>query len=415
MRAVARKLRDLPNVVGYDTLNEPSPGFIGLRDLHDYPSPVRSWCCPTVIQSMILGAGYPQDVEFWELRLPRPRQRGTVTMNPRGIRAWRAGYDPVWQAHGVWDLEGPDDAPRILRPDHFWRVGNREVDFYCDYMRPFLNRVARAVRQEDPDAIIFLESDPGSSNVHWTDEDASRVAHAAHWYDNLTLIMKRYIPFLAVDTSVQGVKVVIGLPGRIRRLYCDNLGYIKDFTHQQMGAIPVHIGEFGIPFDLQGGKAYRTGDFSPHTRALDAYCCAMDSNLLNWTIWNYTADNDNCWGDQWNNEDLSIFSRDQQTDPSDINSGGRGLAGFVRPYARATAGEPLRMSFDRRRGRFEFVFRHDPAATASTEIFVPRLQYPSGYSVSVSDGTFVLDTEAQLLTYRHTDAQPEHRICIRRA
>ncbi|MCJ7559593.1 heliorhodopsin HeR, partial [Candidatus Bathyarchaeota archaeon] len=44
--------------------------------------------------------------------------------------------------------------------------------------------------------------------------------------------------------------------------------------------------------------------------------------------------------------DFSIFSRDQQDNPDDITSGGRALSGFVRPYARKTAGEPVSMSFD---------------------------------------------------------------------
>jgi len=415
MRAVAHKLRDLPNVAGYDTLNEPHPGFIGLPDVDSYPSPVRSWCCPTVFQSMLLGAGYPQDVGYWELALPQPRQRGTRRMNAHGVRAWRQGYDPIWQVHGVWG-PGPDRQPRLLRPDYFRRVGGRPVDFYRDYMQPFLNCVAHAVRQEDPGAIIFLESAPGDSNVHWTAQDAPGVVHAAHWYDGLTLTAKRYFRFLAVDMSVPDrIKLVVGLPGRIRRLYRDNLAHIKDVTRQQMGDVPVLIGEFGIPFDLEGGKAYRTGDFATHARALDAYCNGMDDNLLSWTIWNYTADNDNRWGDQWNNEDLSIFSRDQQTDPADVNSGGRGLEGFVRPYAQATAGEPLRLTFDRQAGRFEFHFRHDSSATAPTEVYAPRLQYPAGCRVAVSDGDYELDLGSQRLTYRHTQARPEHWIRIERA
>ncbi len=319
--------------------------------------------------------------------------------------------DPIWQAHGVWDI-GSDGQPRLLRPDHFWRAGDREVDFFRDYMRPFLNRVARTVRQEAPDAIIFLESDPTDMHVHWTAEDAPAVVHAAHWYDGLTLVAKNYYPFLGVDTTAGTVKVVVGLPGRIRRLHSEHLARIKTITRQHMGDIPVLIGEFGLPFDLAGGKAYRTGNFATHVRALDAYCNAMDENLLSWTIWNYTADNDNRWGDQWNREDLSIFSRDQQTDPADLNSGGRGLEGLVRPYARAVAGEPLRMTFHRRARRFELVFRHDPTVIAPTEIYVPRLQYPTGCRITVSDGTYALDAEAQLLTYRHTETQPEHRVSI---
>src|SRR5208283_5940271 len=99
--------------------------------------------------------------------------------------------------------------------------------------------------------------------------------------------------------------------------------------------------------------------------------------LIGSTQWNYTASNRNdlAIGDGWNQEDLSIFSRDQQTDPADINSGGRALAGFVRPYARATQGIPRTMKFDRISGTFEFVFECDPSAAGSTEIFVPRIQY----------------------------------------
>ena len=33
VKQVAQRLRDLPNVVGYDTLNEPSAGYVGLADL----------------------------------------------------------------------------------------------------------------------------------------------------------------------------------------------------------------------------------------------------------------------------------------------------------------------------------------------------------------------------------------------
>ena len=87
-----------------------------------------------------------------------------------------------------------------------------------------------------------------------------------------------------------------------------------------MGNIPTLIGEVGIPYDMNEKKAYATGDFSLHTEALDLYFDAMDENLLSYTIWNYTPDNTNEYGDRWNGEDLSIFSRDQQDDKSDIKA-----------------------------------------------------------------------------------------------
>jgi hypothetical protein len=181
-----------------------------------------------------------------------------------------------------------------------------------------------------------------------------------------------------------------------------------------MGGVPTLNGEVGIPFDMKDKRAYRTGDFSLEVRALDASMQALEANLLSFTLWNYTADNTNARGDQWNDEDLSIFSRDQQTDPADINSGGRALEAAVRPYARKVAGEPLRMAFDIERRTFDFEFRHDPAVNAPTEIFVPGYQYPDGYAVEVSDGTYEVDRGSQTLLYRHGTGRAVHHVHVRR-
>ena len=135
----------------------------------------------------------------------------------------------------------------------------------------------------------------------------------------------------------------------------------------------------------------------------------MDANLLNCTIWNYSADNTNQRGDLWNDEDLSIFSRDQQ-DAADIHSGGRGLPAIVRPYARKIAGEPVRMCFELTTKTFELDFRHDPAIIAPTEIFLPDYQYPHGYTVELSDGDYRI--EGDLLLVEHTTAQATHTVRV---
>ena len=102
------------------------------------------------------------------------------------------------------------------------------------------------------------------------------------------------------------------------------------------------------------------------------------------TLWNYTADNTNQWGDQWNLEDFSIFSRDQHND----NNGGRAVRGFCHPYARKTAGRPVKMSFNRKKGKFMIVFEADATIKAPTEIYVPSVQYPHGVRVTVTGGRF---------------------------
>ena len=57
--------------------------------------------------------------------------------------------------------------------------------------------------------------------------------------------------------------------------------------------------------------SYETGDFRKQTLALDYSLTALEENLLSFTLWNYTPENNNIRGDKWNDEDLSIFSNDQ--------------------------------------------------------------------------------------------------------
>jgi hypothetical protein len=192
----------------------------------------------------------------------------------------------------------------------------------------------------------------------------------------------------------------------------EQIARIKEEAAGLVGGVPTLMGEFGIPFDMQGGRAYRTGNLYRQVQALDDTFQALEANLLSGTLWNYTADNDNLRGDQWNGEDLSIFSRDQQTEPDDINSGGRALQAAVRPYARRIAGEPLEMTFDLRRQDFYLAFRHDPAVEAPTEIYVPNLQYPGGYRLEVSDGEVRIDREAQMVEYHHSLEREIHNVRI---
>lgn len=396
IQQVARRLAGLPNVVGYDTLNEPLPGYIGWRDLNAAGGTLLLGACPSPFQAMLLGAGVPQEVGVWELGLIGIHRAGTRRMNETGHRAWREGGDCVWRQNGVWDFDAAG-RPRLLRPDHFSRVAGRPVNFGQDYYRPFANRFAAAIRAVDPRALIFLETEAGSSLPPWRAEDAANVAYAPHWYDGLVLMTGGFSPFVAGDAHTHRP---VFLPGPIRRSFAAQIARLKR-SGEDTG-MPVLLGEFGIPFDLRGNRV----------KAMDRSFRAVEDNLLSCTLWNYTPDNTHAHGDGWNGEDLSIFGRDEQEDPGDIHSGGRALPAIVRPYPRATAGEPLRMAFDIKRRIFQFRFRHDPQVTAATEIFVPALQYPRGYRVEVSDGMVERDPVRQTLIYRHDPARREHKVRI---
>jgi hypothetical protein len=198
----------------------------------------------------------------------------------------------------------------------------------------------------------------------------------------------------------------------IRRSLASQLKHLKLISRNKLNNIPVLIGEMGIPMNLNDATAYKTGDFSAQEKAMDRCMRAVEDNLMNVTLWNYTADNDNAHGDQWNDEDFSIFSHDQQDSPSDINSGGRAIAAVVRPYPRATNGEPLHMSFDIKKRLFSFKYRHNDDMSLPTEIFIPDFQYPDGYMVTVSDGRWEKDNHSQILKYWHTAEFKIHEIKI---
>lgn len=408
IKQVALRVNDLPNVIGYDTMNEPLSGFIGCKDANTYNGLFKNGECPTVFQSMQLGEGYSQEVEVWEQRISGARLIGRRLVNPKRVRAWCDGVHCIWRQHGVWEV-APDGTPRLLRPDYFNVVNGRQVEFSQDYYRPFANRYARELRSVDPDALIFLETEVRHTPPRWGMEDVPQIVYAPHWYDAFVLFLKQYSPLFGID-MFEG-SLVLG-PRRIRKSFAQQLTIYKQQSSQFLGGVPVLIGEIGIPFDLHKKKAYRTNDFGKQIKAMDRSLRALEDTLLSCTLWNYTADNTNMHGDLWNDEDLSIFSRDQQTHPQDIYSGGRALQAIIRPYARAVAGVPLRMTFDSSRRVFEFEFRHDPKITAPTELFVPNYQYPHGYAVEVSDGTYEIYRGRQVLLYHHTTACDIHVIRV---
>jgi hypothetical protein len=403
---LAERLKDLPQVVGYDTLNEPGKGFIEWGDLRVPGGSTKVGSLPSPYQSMLLGSGFSQAVEVWESGSTGFRRKGSRILNERRVRAWCPGRECVWRENGVWDLD-PKGEPRLLRPDYFAVRNGRKVDFSQDYYLPFAKRFTQAIRAVDSKALIFLESSPNTPPPKW---EAPNIVYAPHWYDGFVLFFKNFSAWMAADSH--DLRLIF-TPWYIRRSFARQLNQFRCWAADRLGYPPVLIGESGIAFDLQEKRAYRTGDFRTQIRAMDRLLRAFEDTLLSVTLWNYTADNTNAKGEGWNDEDLSLFSRDQQRDPADVNSGGRALEAVVRPYARATAGAPLRMHFDLRTRRFEFSFRHDPHVTAPTELFVPRFQYPRGYAVDVPDGTFEEKPDQQLLLYRHTPDREIHTIRIR--
>ncbi len=387
---VVRRVGARPNVFGVDLLNEPSGGYIGWQDLQVPGAPVEVGLMPSPLQSMALGMGRSVEVKRFHRGLLGPRVVGRQLVNPNGRRAWRGGCP--WLENGVWANEAP---PRLLRPDHFSQVAGRAVSFADDFLGPFLAEGAVRIHRIEPRLAVLLQGEPFKAGPAWRGTRPG--VWAPHWYDGYVLFLKDFRSYLAADAFTQ--RPVFGA-GRIRKSFAQQLGRLAAEAHQRQ--MPLLVGELGIAFDLRGGAAYRTGDYALQRAAMDRTMTAVEDAGVSATLWNYCADNTHARGDGWNGEDLSIFSLDSPEDTRAIAA--------VRPRPLALAGTPVRYGFDLDSRRFELVLRHDPAVTAPSLLYVPRLHYPDGARFEVSAGS--IECVDQRATWTHASAPAEQTVVI---
>ncbi len=384
MRAVADRLVDMDHVIGFDTLNEPSTGYIG-HGLTERPALALgpAW---SPLDGLAAASGLTVEVP---LHAPNQGQVGRRQFNEAGASIWLSGHEDPFRAAGAWNVNA-DGKPAATDPAFFQRRQGREVNFADDYMRPFFHQVASTVRSLRDDWLIFAELDPfaGLRDQGFPADCPERTVNAGHWYDLTALFTKKFDAVRMEDVLTGEVRA-----GRdaIRAHYVTELGRLRAMG-DALGGAPCLVGECGVPFDLNDAQAYRrwaAGErgqdiWSAQTEALDLMYDALDRLLLSSTQWNYTVSNRNdpMIGDGWNQEDLSIWSADQMTDSSDPDSGGRAVQGFSRPYIRAARGTIVAQSFDVETQRFEASVASDDNA-GNTEIVVPEAQYPNGAVLTV--------------------------------
>lgn len=422
-------------VVGYDTMNEPSWGWVGTKDLNKFPEfqEYRRGITPTPFQSMLLGEGNPCKVESWDIRWYGFGKTGSEYIDPKGKAAWLEkdpeGYswrksdefprgECIWAAHGVWDKS----TKKLLRPDYFAvnPITNQPQNWIEECFKPFIRKYTSALRSIQPNAIIFVQPPVLEVPPKFDDskDPQERLIYAPHWYDGLTLVQKQFnwwnIDYLGIKRGLYfGYLPAIKVgEDAIKQSFAEQLKLIKSEGERELNNIPCLIGEIGIPFDMEEGKAYKTGNYIQQIKAMDANFTALEANLLSYTLWNYCDDNNHQWGDQWNGEDLSIYTTDL-TEPlttknynEDLDLGGRALFSLLRPFPLKTYGEPLSLKFDPWTKNFSYSYRNaynDPPKEFPTEIYLPRYHFDNenDFMVKVSSGKWIWDKNNQRILYWH--------------
>jgi len=393
---VAEVLKDLPNVIGFELMNEPSAGYIGIENIEQpYHTDIMG-DAPTPCQGMLLGEGIPQAVQGYRMGAVSLKENGKNMMNIHKLSAWKDNQPGIWMQNGVYIING-EGVPEVTDTAYFFKVRGEKVDFNKMYYEPFAEKYALAILAVNPDWIICVDNAlfpyPHGLPELKKMEDIKWI-NGSHWYDDVTLVKKKYLPFLGL---VDG-KVVFG-KNNVRKAFERFLAGMISETHQQFGNVPSLLGEFGIPFDMNKGRAYRNGNYSKQIKALDRSFRVAETNMLNYTLWNYTADNTNDRGDQWNGEDLSVFSLSQQASPGDLNSGGRALEAVVRPYPKKITGKLLEYSYNCRKKIMTVSFDVEQLSEYPVEIFIPEYIYGDDFSVYSPGVKLSFDKKERILMY----------------
>lgn len=160
-------------------------------------------------------------------------------------------------------------------------------------------------------------------------------------------------------------------------------------------------------FQHADAEATRTGDpefmseFAAATSPTDLgdYLADADQHMVGWTHWEFCACNEAAGSTTPGSGDLVI---DESKPPTGANVNQTLLGQLVRPYPQAIAGTPTSWSYDTSTHGFALTYSTTPAghrlaSRAATEVFLPSLVYPRGYTASVTGGCILSRPGVQLL------------------
>jgi len=331
-------------VVGWESMNEPNRGLLGHEDLSIIPEEqkLKKGTSPTTWQAILLGSGRAVEVETWDVGGLGPYKVGTTLVDPHGEIAWLPkGYDEsrygykrdeawklgecIWAQHGVWDPK----TDTLLKKDYFAKNPQGEILDYPKFTNTYFMDLYRgwrdAIRAQHKNSILLmqyptLELPP---EIAGSKDDDPKMGYSPHFYDGITLMTKKWNRTWNVD--VVGVlrgkylhpvfAIKIG-EAAIRNCFKDQLSTLRQEGKDRIGKHPCCLTEFGIPYDMDDKAAYKTGDYSSQSAAFDANYFAVEGSMMEGHFaWTYMSKNDHSRGDQWNGEDLSIFSVDDKPLP----------------------------------------------------------------------------------------------------
>jgi aryl-phospho-beta-D-glucosidase BglC (GH1 family) len=404
-RRVVREVRDLPNVLGYDIINEPNSNAIVLTaDAALLMTGVFEGARDSLVGLLGADNGNMLYDILVATRLFPPLKPMAQPVAPEPCDGLPGAWDPAtmtgtgelatcqqgWVAYRAAKdkyekdvADYADEKAQILKDwglDKLDAMGviGFNIGFDRNFLKPFYEKVGAAMLDEDPEAVIWVEPTMSIAMV------LSGVTQGM-WDQSMP-------PLDLWRCEVEGVKPLDpACPEEARRRtyvyephnYADIYPFLgfnqpsRDFVKDEvqfrdyqasmagglatasnsLGNVPAIYGEFGTYYNfiirdkssLPASEVKENEpplDYGISESILDNYYEALERMMTSRMLWCYTPNNDFHYGDLWNKEDFSIRGPAIYEDGSVVDSGPwRASAAWARPYARALAGKPVSMHY----------------------------------------------------------------------
>ncbi|AET37508.1 hydrolase Ecym_1266 [Eremothecium cymbalariae DBVPG len=339
-------------ILGLETLNEPSCGYISFKNLNQHwkDHNLRRGTTPTSFQSFQLGEGLACSVDSFEFTVFGAKKMGKTRIDPKGQSAWLTAeerkrldeeygwqrdidWSPgcIWKLHNVWGYDPIKKYAQLYASDYFTQVPGTEKEvnielFVNNYFTEFLIKYRSEFRKIDSERFLFIEPPLLHKPPYLRGSELmdGKTVYACHYYDGMTMTFKSWNKKFNIDTFgfMRGAYLnpIFGMVFgelNIRRCLRRQFKQIKHEGREYFGDnVPIFFTETGMPYDLEDKKAYQNGDYSSQISANDALGYAIEGNNISYSIWCYNPNNCHEWGDNWNREDFSIWCAEDAVRPT---------------------------------------------------------------------------------------------------
>ena len=396
---VVQQVKDLPNVIGYDIMNEPVGYNImlavqalvqmgGVNDsmiLDLLKNLVSDAAVAETIAKVIPALGLipsvpsiPEEpkapVAPQEPLDPGPTadqnaldrylvEKALYQKAKQGYDAGKATYDTEMATYPDRKKAAEDEKTRILKSwglmwDAFdsaelskvtetnvnkldlFSLIDLNTSFDWTFLRPFYQRVGNAIKKADPKALIFMEGSMGLGSVGY-----DLGMPTPDGLDGAVVFAPHHYediyPFLGFNVSPRYFKVE-----EVQfRDYTEGMKNAAMLATESLGNAPVVFGEFGAYYNFNGVEQSIAEDYEITKQIYDNFFEGFESLFASRMLWCYSPDNDMRYGDLWNKEDFSIQSFEVTDAQGNTSRPWRAQEVWARPHARAMAGRPISTHF----------------------------------------------------------------------